>query len=465
MDPLPNDPAAPASAPPAAPPKAQRPPALWRNRDYRWWLSTDTSTGLGRALHNFAVPLLALYVTGDPAQAGIVAAIGQVGRLVATLPGGVLADRHDRRRLILLGTASGVLVATALAAFQYTGLLGFWLLTALNLLMNVRSGLFDGVPNAALKAVVEPRSLGSAMSANQGRDAVVSLAGGPVGGVLLVIGHAVPFAATALLNVFGLLSVLRVRADLRPRRDAADAAGATGPGGAGKPAGHDGGTSTTRAGYLREAWEGFAWLLHRPELRGVMAISTIVNLGMNAAVTSVVFGLQQRGESPATIGVATACVGVGMLAGAVLAPPLVRRVPTGWLGAVGLAACSGAVAVLPFVHTVPAICVVLGASMFAAPAINASLLGYFTVAVPTHLLGRANSALDLLAMGAVPLAPLVAGFGYAAWGWTGVLALCAGICGIAVVLAFCTRRLLAIPASDRWEDHAAANAREAALRR
>ena len=457
MDPLPPDPPAPAPGHSTATPEGNGPPALWRNRDYRWWLSADTSTGLGRALHNFAVPLLALYVTGDPAQAGIVAAVGQVGRLVVTLPGGVLADRHDRRALILLGTGSGVLVAAALAAFQYAGLLGFWLLTALNLLMNVRSGLFDGVPNAALKSVVEPRSIGSAMAANQGRDAVVSLAGGPLGGVLLVLGHAVPFAATAVLNLGGLLSVLRIRADLHPHRDAAGPSDTTGGASPAAPA--------ARTGYLREAWEGFAWLLHRPELRGVMAISTIVNLGMNAAVTAVVFGLQQRGESPATIGVATACVGIGMLAGALVAPPLVRRVPTGWLGAVGLAVCSGAVAVLPFVHTVPAICVALGASMFAAPAINASLLGYFTVAVPTHLLGRANSALDLLAMGAVPLAPLVAGFGYAAWGWTGVLALCAGICGIAVVLAFCTRRLLAIPASDQWEEHAAANAREAALRR
>lgn len=450
MEPLQPDSPADASTPVAATVESGRLPALWRNRDYRWWLATDTSTGLGRALHNFAVPLLALYVTGDPAQAGIIAAIGQVGRVVATLPGGVLADRHDRRRLILLGTATGVAVASALAAFQLAGLLGFWLLTVLNLLMNVRSGLFDGVPNAALKSVVEPRAVGSAMAANQGRDAVVSLAGGPVGGVLMVIGHAVPFAATAVLNLMGLFSVLRIRADLRPLCDVPE---------------HDAAATAGRTGYLREAWEGFSWLLHRPELRGVMAISTIVNLGMNASITAVVFGLQQRGESPATIGLATASVGAGMLAGAVLAPPLVRRVSTGWLGAVGLAVCTAAVAALPFVHSIPAVCAVLGASMFAAPAINASLLGYFTVAVPTHLLGRANSALDLLAMGAIPLAPLVAGFGYAAWGWSGVLALCAGICAVAVILAFASRRLLAIPASPGWEEHAADNAREAALRR
>lgn len=60
MEPLQPDSPANTSTPVAATAESSRPPALWRNRDYRWWLATDTSTGLGRALHNFAVPLLAL---------------------------------------------------------------------------------------------------------------------------------------------------------------------------------------------------------------------------------------------------------------------------------------------------------------------------------------------------------------------------------------------------------------------
>ncbi|MCQ9163216.1 hypothetical protein [Arthrobacter sp. STN4] len=65
--------------------------------------------------------------------------------------------------------------------------------------------------------------------------------------------------------------------------------------------------------------------------------------------------------------------------------------------------------------------------------INAALLGYFMVAVPTELLGRAGSAQDLLSLGATPLSPCVTGFGYLLLGWTGIL-----------------------PASDQWAGHAAA---------
>ncbi|GGC90579.1 MFS transporter [Tersicoccus solisilvae] len=426
---------------PAQPATPVRAPGLWRRADYRWWLTTDTSTAFGRALLGLAVPLLALYVTGSPGQAGVVGAVGATGRVLATIPGGVLTDRHDRRRLILLGATLGTLLAVALAAVQLAGVLDFWLLVALNLLMNVRSGLFDAVPNAALPAVVESERRGSAVAANQGRDAVVSLAGGPVGGVLMGIGHVVPFLGTAVLHVLSAVAALRIRADLRPAPEDGGGPGAGAP--------------TEATGLLREAWAGFAWLAHRPELRGLMAVSTILNLGINAAITAVVFGLQQRGEAPSAIGLVSASVGLGLLAGSLVATVLVQRVPTGLLSGVGLLTMAGATAFLPVAGSLPAVCAVLAVSMAAAPVINAGLLGYLLVAVPSRLLGRASSALDVLALGAVPLAPLLAGFSYTAWGWSGVLGACAGLCGVAAVLAITHRGLRSLPVAARWPDHAA----------
>ncbi|OMH32294.1 MFS transporter [Tersicoccus sp. Bi-70] len=432
-------------------PRPSAPAGLWRSTDYRWWLAADTAPALGRSLLTLAVPLLALSVTGSPAQAGVVTAIGAVGRVLAVLPGGVLTDRYDRRVLVLAGAGAGVVTAGVLAVLLAADLMDFWLLTVLNLVLNVRSGLVDATTNAALPSVVDASRLGSAVAANQGRDAVVSLAGGPIGGLLMAVGHAIPFVATAVLHAISAVAVLRIRADLRPGAGAAtdadaDADESSQPG---TPA------SVARAGWVREAWEGFAWLARRPDLRGVMAVSTIVNLGIGAAMTSVVIGLQQRGESPATIGLTSASVGVGLLVGSLAAPRLVQRVPTGVLSGAGLVMMAAALAVLPFVRALPAVCAALAAGMVAVPAINAGLLGYYLVAVPSRLLGRANSALDLLALGAVPLAPLLAGFGYAAWGWSGVLALCAGIAGFAVVLALGNRGMRSLPAAPFWPEHAA----------
>ncbi len=441
-------------------------PRLYRNRNYLWWLATDSSTAFGAAVHSFSVPLLALYATGSPAQAGIIAGIGQLGRVLTTIPGGVIADRHNRRTLMVVGGVAGLAIGSALTAFQLAGLLGFWLLTVLNLLMSMRNGFFGSASNAALKQVVSAQQVGSAMAANQGRDAVIALSGGPVGGVLMGVGRAVPFAATALSHALGIIAALMIRLDLRPGGPSSAVGLAAG---GDRAAGNDraarskaaaGGAAAAAHGPVRsfvdEAVLGIKWLLGRTELRGIIILSTILNLGINSALTAVIFGLQQRGESPASIGLVSAGIGVGMLLGSFIAGPLVKRVGAGTIVIAGLFVLTASLLVLPFVTALPAVMLVQSLAIFSAPAINAALLGYFMVAVPTELLGRATSALDLMSMGAMPLSPLVAGFGYALLGWTGILLVCAGICVLTTVLAWANGGLRALPSSDHWAAHAAA---------
>ncbi|TGJ95277.1 MFS transporter, partial [Actinotalea fermentans ATCC 43279 = JCM 9966 = DSM 3133] len=66
-----------------------------------------TTESLGAGLALFAVPLVAYSLTGSVLQAGAVAAVGQVGALLATLPAGVVADRVDRRRLVVAASTVG----------------------------------------------------------------------------------------------------------------------------------------------------------------------------------------------------------------------------------------------------------------------------------------------------------------------------------------------------------------------
>lgn len=426
--------------------KARPQPRLLANRNYLWWLTTDSATAFGTALHGFSVPLLALYITGDPAQAGLIAGLGHLGRVLATIPGGVVTDRNNRRTLMVVGGVLGLAIGTAMTALEVAGLLGFWLLAALNVLMSMRNGFFGSASNAALKQVVHENQVGAAMAANQGRDAVIALSGSPVGGVLLSLGRAVPFAATTLAHGVGVVAALMIRTDLLPSAHRADNAA---------PA-HSTRSKGAVAGFMDEAIFGLRWLFQRTDLRGILLLSAIINLGLNAALTAVIFGLAQRGESPADIGLVSAGIGVGMLLGSFVAGPLVKRVGAGTIVILGLFLVAAAIAVLPFTSSLTAIAVIQAVAIFAGPAINAALLGYFMVAVPTELLGRATSALDLISLGAMPLAPLVAGFGYAVLGWTGVLLVCAGICIIAAGLALANRGLRNIPSSGQWAHHAAA---------
>ena len=418
-------------------------PRLLANPDYRRWLAADTSTALGSALHSFAVPLLVLYLTGSPAQAGIVAGIGQAGRVLATLPGGVVADRHNRRTLMIISGTIGLTIAMTLTLLQFTGSLTFWLLTVLNLLMSMRNGFFSSTSNAALTSVVDHRQMGQAMAANEARDSVVALSGGPLGGLLMGLGRAVPFAATSLAFLLSMVAALLIRADLRPSSETPSPD---------YPAMQKG----VVRGFCAEAASGISWLFHHPELRGIVILATILNLGLNTAITSVTFGLQQRGETPAVIGLVSAGIGVGMLLGSLIAAPLVKRLGAGWIIILGLLLMMAALTVLPFIHAVPAVMTIQALAVFGGPSVNAALLGYFMVAVPSNMLGRAGGAMDLLTMGAMPLAPLLAGFGYTLLGWTGILLLCAGICAISAFFALFNSELRTLPTSEHWADHATA---------
>lgn len=413
---------------------------LWRVRRYPTWFVSDASKEVAASLLDFAVPLIALMVTDSPAQAGIVGAVGVITALVFTLVGGVLADRHRRTRLMLLGALIGVALAGSFAVLDALSALNFGVLLVLNVVINARDGLFDVAGEAALKEVVPDEAMGRAQAANQGRGAAIQLAGGPLGGALLAVGGwlvAVVAGAAYLLSVVTAWMLRRnePHAHKPDEGKAQDAA-------------------PRRTPMLAEAREGFAWLLSRVDLRGVLWVSMIVNLGFNSAITTIIYSLQQSGHSPLVIGALGSVLGAVMLAGAFVAPLLVPRIRGGVIVIGSLIMATVGTAILPVVHTVPGIMAIIGISVFLIPALNSALMGYFMVAVPTELLGRANSASRVLSMGAMPLAPLIAGFGLAFVGRTGTLVACATLTALGVILALSNRALRSLPAESGWAAHA-----------
>ncbi|UYO96938.1 MFS transporter [Microbacterium sp. M28] len=420
-----------------------KPVGLWSNTRYLLWLISDTSKGLAASLAGFAIPLITLAVTDDPAQAGIVAGVGVVTRLITTLYGGVLADRHGRLALMLLGAVVATVLAAVFTMMALADALTFATILVIEMLLMVHSGLFDPAGESALKEIVSDATMGRAQAANQGRDAALRLAGGPLGGLLLGVGAwLVGIAMTVAYAVAGatawMLRGAARRVDAGPSRSAAPS-----------PA-----SALERPSAGHEIRDGFTWLLSRPDLRGVLLLTTIINLGFNAAVTTVVYGLQQSGHSELTIGSMSAGLGAVMLVGAFVAPALVTRVKAGTLTIAGLLTATVGAGVVSAIENPWWITVVLGASVFLLPALNASMMGYFMVATPTELLGRANSAAGVLGMGAMPLAPLIAGFGLTLVGRQSTILFAAALCAVSVVLAVSNRGLRDLPAEAGWAAHA-----------
>lgn len=424
-------------------PTVTEPHRLWRNTRYLTWLVSDTSKGLAASLFGFAIPLLALIVTNDPAQAGIIGGAGMVARLLMTLAGGVLADRHRRIALMLLGSLIGIVLAGGFTLLALGDAMTFGSLLVIDVLLAARSGLFDVAGESAIKEIVPDDAMGRAQAANQGRDAALQLAGGPLGGLLLGVGGWLVGVVMTLCHAIAALTAWLL--GRQARRAGVIDAGADDDV---EP------TATAKTNAWAELREGFGWLLSRPDLGGVLLITTVINLGFNATITTVIYALQQDGYSELLIGTLSASIGAVMLVGAVCAPLLVPRIRAGILTIAGLSVVSVGAIALSMVTAPWAIAVVLGASVLLIPALNAGMMGYFMVATPSHLLGRANSAAGVLGMGAMPLAPLIAGFGLAWIGREWTILICAGLCLISVVLAVSNRALRALPVESGWAAHA-----------
>ncbi|MGH2481474.1 MAG: MFS transporter, partial [Ktedonobacteraceae bacterium] len=76
--------------------------SLWRNRDYTLLWGGQAISTIGSSVSELAFHLLVLAVTHSPALAGVVAALNALPASLFALPAGVLVDRWDRKRVMLL---------------------------------------------------------------------------------------------------------------------------------------------------------------------------------------------------------------------------------------------------------------------------------------------------------------------------------------------------------------------------
>src|SRR5438552_299438 len=91
---------------------------LWRNRDFRIVVGGQGLSALGDAVSYTALPLLVLALTGSGVLMGVVGILQTLPDLFLGLVAGAYADRHDRRRMIILSDL-GRAILTALIPISY----------------------------------------------------------------------------------------------------------------------------------------------------------------------------------------------------------------------------------------------------------------------------------------------------------------------------------------------------------
>ena len=192
---------------------------LRRNRDFVLLQMGQLLSSVGSQSTSIAYPLLVLGVTHSAAKTGIVAFARTLPWALLALPAGLAADRWSRRRLMIAADGMRVLAIGSLAAMILLDRVAFWQVVAVAFVEGSGSALFFGARPGALRAVVPARQLPAAAATETGRQAVVRLAGPPLGGALFGLARALPFLVDALSYAFSTLSMLAMRTQFQEERE------------------------------------------------------------------------------------------------------------------------------------------------------------------------------------------------------------------------------------------------------
>ncbi len=309
--------------------------ASLRVRNYRLFAAGQIVSLTGTWGQRIAQDWLVLELTGNNGVAlGITTGLQFLPMLLFGLYGGVLADRYDKRRLLMGAQAAMGVLALALAVLDLTGAVQLWHVYALAFALGLASVIDTPVRQAFVSEMVGPDVLPNAVSLNSATFNSARIVGRAVAGLgIAAVGTGWVFAVNALSYVAVLAGLAAIRpAELFSSRRVARA-----------------------KGQLRE---GLSYVRGRPDLLvPIVLVFMVGTFGLNFQLTLALMTREVFGLSAGAYGLLSACLAAGSLTGALLSarrpgPPRQRTLFVAALAfgvlevAVGLAPSYAAMAVL-----------------------------------------------------------------------------------------------------------------------
>lgn len=392
----PETPARPGPSSPSTPPDAtpSRPTPRSAPRHFRagrfgflWGANAASSVGDGLAL--VAFPLLATRLTHDPLLIAGVAVATRLPWLLLSLPLGALADRVDRRRLLMAVELTRMAVLVVLGALIATGRASIAAIYATAFALGAFQILFIGATQAVIPEMVSR----SRLTAANGRLYAVQMGGeqflGPaLGGLAFAAMASLPFLADGAS--FAASAALLLLALPRRAQWSKPTAG--------------------RGRLTADIHEGVRWFVGHRILRlttGLIAAFAFCQT-MGLAIL-VVYGLRVLRLSGAGFGLFMAGGAIGNLLGALLAARIVRIVGTGRvLVGAGLLA-GGAFLVIGRTGRLPVALVALILEAVAVGVGNVASVTLRQLLIPTALAGRVNVVMRTCTYAAMTLGALAGG--------------------------------------------------------
>jgi predicted MFS family arabinose efflux permease len=258
---------------------------------FRWLLASSWTSNLGDGLALAAGPLLVASQTHEPFLVALAALLQRLPWLLFGLYAGALADRVDRRRMVMVCDALRVVVLAVLALAIGAGDVDIRVVLVAMLLIGLTELFSDSAARTLLPMLVRREDLGIGNARLMtGTIALNQLAGPPLGAFLFAAGMALPFVTQAVCVGLGVVLIAKV---------------ATPPGA----------VRDLEGTHVRQdIVDGIRWLMGHSAVRTLALVILTFNVTWAAAwAVLVLYSTQVLGMGPVGFGLLTTVAAVGGL--------------------------------------------------------------------------------------------------------------------------------------------------------
>jgi MFS family permease len=402
-----------------------------RVRNYRLYAAGQLVSLTGTWMQRVAQDWLVLELTNSGTALGIVTALQFLPSLLFGLWGGLLADRYDKRKLLLATQTGLALVALILGVLDVTGIVQYWQVLVLALALGLVSAIDSPVRQSFVVEMVGPDDLTNAVGLNSTIFNSARILGPAVAGVMITaIGTGWAFVANGISSIAVLTGLALMRpAELRP-----------------SPA------IDRIRGQLRA---GLHYVRQRQDLLLTMVLVFVVGtFGLNFQITTALLAKQVFHRSATGYGLLSTALAVGACVGAVLATR--RRTRPSLLFLLLAAMAFGLLEILagsmPGFGATALMLVLVGLAMLTfTTAANSSV----QLGVEATMRGRVMALYLMCFLGGTPIGAPIAGWVANTvgprWGMIGGGLVCMAM-AVGMALYLVRRRSLHIAdVTDRWE--------------
>jgi MFS family permease len=359
-----------------------------QHRNFRLFFGGQSISLVGTWITRVATSWLIYRLTGSELLLGIAGFVGQIPTLVITPFAGVLVDRMDRRKILLITQVASLLQSALLAVLTLSGLITVMQIIWLQVLQGVINSFDTPARQAFVSEMVEDRKdLPNAIALNSSMVNGSRVIGPSIGGMLIAgVGEGWCFAVDAASYAAVIASLLAMRIEPRPRHEAGE------------------------MHLLEELRHGWNYVFHSVPIRSVLTLVAVVSVaGTPYTVLMPAFAAQVLGGGPNTLGILMAATGVGALSGALY---LASRETVVGLGRVIMyASLAFGVGLIGFSLTwsLWLACVALAAGSAGLMITLAGSNTMLQTIVEERLRGRVMSFYTMAFFGTVPIGSLIGG--------------------------------------------------------